>query len=300
MLLRDTARIGPPPFCSATRDDALHAADAELSDGGEHRQQRQRVRSGLAGRAHELVVGRPAARARQGHGDRSALRRDPQPRRQHHPEPERGRRRRERRSPTSSSWRRRTCRANIAAGRGATFAYFGAGSGTSPLPIYLANFNGRGTAQRGRSVAVHRARTGRTRRRSTSSARSCRAATRRSRRPRRARSRATPTFRTNMLAAGLPANFWVMNPDVSSANLTQSLLDTKYDALVDRAAAPAVERPARHGQLHASRRATRLGERHAAPAAAAGADTAGVVHAFKANWTWDIPVGRGRALRLRT
>ncbi|MER3430221.1 MAG: hypothetical protein C4324_04105 [Blastocatellia bacterium] len=31
--------------------------------------------------------------------------------------------------------------ANIAAGRGATFAYFGAGTGTSPLPIMLAYFN---------------------------------------------------------------------------------------------------------------------------------------------------------------
>ena len=33
--------------------------------------------------------------------------------------------------------------ANIAAGRGNSFAYFGPGTGTSPLPIYLANFNGR-------------------------------------------------------------------------------------------------------------------------------------------------------------
>jgi hypothetical protein len=32
--------------------------------------------------------------------------------------------------------------ANLRAGRGATFAYFGPGTGTSPLPIYLAYFNG--------------------------------------------------------------------------------------------------------------------------------------------------------------
>ncbi|MCV4607756.1 hypothetical protein OFB74_33150, partial [Escherichia coli] len=31
--------------------------------------------------------------------------------------------------------------ANIAAGRGASFAYFGPGTGTSPLPIMLAYFN---------------------------------------------------------------------------------------------------------------------------------------------------------------
>ena len=35
---------------------------------------------------------------------------------------------------------------NIAAGRGATFAYFGPGTGTSALPIYLANFTGKGAS----------------------------------------------------------------------------------------------------------------------------------------------------------
>lgn len=36
--------------------------------------------------------------------------------------------------------------ANLAAGRGASFAYFGAGSGTSPLPIMLSYFNGTATS----------------------------------------------------------------------------------------------------------------------------------------------------------
>ena len=39
--------------------------------------------------------------------------------------------------------------ANMNAGRGATFAYFGAGTGTSPLPIYLANFNGKSASVAG-------------------------------------------------------------------------------------------------------------------------------------------------------
>ena len=47
---------------------------------------------------------------------------------------------------TSSSWRRPTCSANIAAGRGNTFAYTGA-PGTSPLPIALAYFRGTPAAQ---------------------------------------------------------------------------------------------------------------------------------------------------------
>ncbi len=39
--------------------------------------------------------------------------------------------------------------ANIAAGRGNTFKYFGPGTGTSPLPIYLAYFNGIPSARAG-------------------------------------------------------------------------------------------------------------------------------------------------------
>src|SRR5262249_16671956 len=39
--------------------------------------------------------------------------------------------------------------ANIAAGRGNTFKYFGPGTGTSPLPIYLAYFNGVPTSRAG-------------------------------------------------------------------------------------------------------------------------------------------------------
>ena len=95
-LARPAARYRAPRAAAVLfgdGDDALHAADAELSDAGEPQQQRQRLRSRLAGRAHELVVGRTAAIDREGHGGRSPLRRDAQPRWQHHPEPQRDRRR---------------------------------------------------------------------------------------------------------------------------------------------------------------------------------------------------------------
>src|SRR4029078_13224743 len=39
--------------------------------------------------------------------------------------------------------------ANMAAGRGATFRYFGAGTGTAPLPIFLAFFSGTPGSQAG-------------------------------------------------------------------------------------------------------------------------------------------------------
>ena len=94
--------------------------------------------------------------------------------------------------------------------------------------------------------------------------------------------------------AGLPANFWVMNPDVNQANLTRSIGFTSYDALASRAAAPHVERLLRQRQLHAGQE-IHVRQRHAPPAAAARSrDTAGVRHALKANWGWEIPVGRGR------
>ena len=42
--------------------------------------------------------------------------------------------------------------ANIAAGRGATFAYMGAGTGTKPLPIFLAHFNAQNAANAGNAA----------------------------------------------------------------------------------------------------------------------------------------------------
>jgi hypothetical protein len=45
---------------------------------------------------------------------------------------------------TEFSRAQRNLLANLAAGRGANFRYFGAGSGTSPLPIFLSYFSGNG------------------------------------------------------------------------------------------------------------------------------------------------------------
>src|SRR5207249_2475784 len=117
--------------------------------------------------------------------------------------------------------------ANIKAGRGSTFAYAGPGTGTAPLPIYLANLNGKSPSLAGDASQY----TGTNWTNSTQVNQlglilggtpiSTAASTLQS----------NATFRANMLTAGLPANFWVMNPDVSSANLTQSIASTKYDSL---------------------------------------------------------------------
>src|SRR4029079_8416420 len=43
--------------------------------------------------------------------------------------------------------------ANIAAGRGSTFAYMGPGTGTNPLPIFLAHFNALNASNAGNAAA---------------------------------------------------------------------------------------------------------------------------------------------------
>ena len=155
---------------------------------------------------------------REGHGDRSPLRRDAQPRWQHHPNlnevvvVENG---------FADEYRlaQANLQANIAAGRGATFAFFGAG--TSPLPIYLANFTGRNRSL-ARSGAVHRHELDQ--RRPGQPARAILPA-RRSALPRVApEQRDVPIEHAARRPAG---EFWVMNPDVSGASLTQSIAFTE-------------------------------------------------------------------------
>jgi Carboxypeptidase regulatory-like domain len=178
--------------------------------------------------------------------------------------------------------------ANIAAGRGATFAYFGAG--TSPLPIYLANFTGNPASLSG-DPARYTGTNNWTNATQVSQLGLILPGTPITTAAASLQSNAT--FRANMLAAGLPANFWVMNPDVASANLTQSIGRTQYDSLQVEV------RRRLSGGLSVSgnytyatrytfandtlRQALKLVE-----------DPAGVKHAFKANWTYEIPVGRGR------
>src|SRR5436190_7389101 len=200
--------------------------------------------------------------------------------------------------------------ANIAAGRGATFAYFGAGTGTAPLPIYLANFNGKGAALAGDpkqytganwANATQVAQVGMIQPGAivqgipTGTPVQIAAASLQS----------NAGFRTNMLAAGLAANFWVMNPDVSAANLTQSVGASRYDALqielrrrpshgffvggnytlATRYATvtPTITTSATTGNGYTIRQPLQMVQ-----------DPAGVAHALKANWGWDIPVGHGR------
>ena len=105
--------------------------------------------------------------------------------------------------------------ANVAAGKGATFAYTGI-PGTSPLPIFLASYTGLGAAAAGDPNELHRQPVDQHRDHAVAVA----APAQHQRRSRSTNATnglfGNATFRANGIAAGMPANFWVLNPDVAS------------------------------------------------------------------------------------
>jgi hypothetical protein len=178
--------------------------------------------------------------------------------------------------------------ANNAAGgsRAGSFAYFGPGTGTYPLPIYLAYLNGRTDAT---NPAAY-----------TGGSQTWTSTTLASRLVRTNPAPGTSaadldgnlTRRTNALRAGLPANFFVVNPDASSVNVTDSGAYSDYHAL----------------QIEVRRRLSKgLQVNGSYQYAIEGGSaflgfhygrvmnpTANVRHAIKTQWDWSIPVGRGR------
>jgi hypothetical protein len=112
--------------------------------------------------------------------------------------------------------------ANIAAGKGNTFAYTGV-PGTSPLPIFLANLNGSSAATDTSKYTG----TGWT---NTTLVQSMYAL---NPNPQTAASnlRGNATYRANSIAAGLPANFFVVNPDVNNSTVVTNGPSTKYNGI---------------------------------------------------------------------
>jgi len=119
--------------------------------------------------------------------------------------------------------------ANVAANRGATFAYTGI-PGTAPLPIFLASYTGKGAAQANDPAAYTGTQWANTATVPSLSYFQPNIGT-------FASTNATnglfgnPTFRGNGIAAGMPSNFWVMNPDVQSANVRTAEGFTKYHTI---------------------------------------------------------------------
>jgi hypothetical protein len=182
--------------------------------------------------------------------------------------------------------------ANIAAGRGNTFRYFGPGTGTSPLPIYLAHFSGVPASQAGDAslyTSTNFTSTTFVNHLATFNPLPLSAASQ--------LGTANATFRTNAFqTAGLPVNFWVVNPDLLGGSWLQyNAGDTSYDALQIE-----LRRRMSNGlllqgsyvwgrQMTSTRPTLRdwfLNIR----------STDGVDHAFKLNWVYELPFGRGRTL----
>jgi hypothetical protein len=174
-------------------------------------------------------------------------------------------------------------RANQAAGRGNTFAYTGV-PGTSPLPIYLAYFNGRSDAGNTSAYAGS----------NWSNSTFVGRLARQNPNPQSAAADLDNNSgrRANAIRAGLPANFFVVNPDVDDVQVWTSDAYSGYDAMQIEVR----RRFSRGFQVNGSYQyALEYGSqflgRHDGRVSSA---TPNVRHAFKMQWDWSVPVGRGR------
>ena len=178
--------------------------------------------------------------------------------------------------------------ANNAAGgtRTGSFAYFGSGTGTSPLPIYLAYLNGRTDAT---NAAAY---TGGTQ--TWTNTAITQDLVRVNPQPVNSANDldGNLTRRQNALSAGLPANFFVGNPDANQVNVTDSGAFSDYHAF----------------QVELRRRlsrglSTNVNYQYAIEGGSAFDGfsfgrvmdpTENVRHAFKVQWDWQVPVGQGQ------
>jgi hypothetical protein len=182
-------------------------------------------------------------------------------------------------------------RAHVAQGCGGTgnpctFAYRGAGTGTTPLPTYLAFFSGVNPAQAGdasRYTSGNFTNSDWTGHLSQFEPDPFDAAN---------DLWNNATRRTNAANAGIPSNHFTLNPAVDDANVTRSSAGSRYHSLqID------VRRRLSHGLMvqgnytFAQRWGSSLEDLHRERIYL---ETDNVPHAFKFNWQWEIPVGRGK------
>jgi hypothetical protein len=189
--------------------------------------------------------------------------------------------------------------ANIAAGRGNTFKYAGANTGTYPLPIYLAYFSGLPKDQASDPTKYTSSNF------SNSNFYN-----------RLARNYPIPydvagtnstyglqgsaTFRANALKAGLPANFFVVNPDyaLGGVYIGGNGGSNRYDSLqveLRRRMAQGLLLNANYVFAKAysgSRYSFRTGWVNNLNTTNGGT----VQHSFKLNWIYDLPIGKGKWL----
>ncbi len=175
--------------------------------------------------------------------------------------------------------------------RAGSFAYFGPGTGTNPLPIYLAYLNG------SRNATDPNAYTGGTNTWTNSTLAQRLVATNPNVNSGTANAAidldGTLARRQNALAAGLPANFFVVNPDANNVNVFDSGASSDYHALqleLRRRLSKGLQINGSY-QYATESGSSFLGFRYGRVMNPTN-DT--VRHAFKTQWDWTIPVGHGQ------
>jgi hypothetical protein len=182
--------------------------------------------------------------------------------------------------------------ANIAAGRGSNFRYFGEGTGTSPLPIFVAYFAGRTDANNPGTSGAYGSSL-------FSSSTFVNPLATYNPNPTGAATAldSDATRRANALKAGLPANFLVVNPNyLGGADLIGNGGYTKYNSFqleLRKRLSSGLQFTSSYafGKAYTSSRYSFRRDR------VKTLDTGtegGVTHAFKANWTYELPFGQGR------
>jgi hypothetical protein len=195
--------------------------------------------------------------------------------------------------------------ANIAAGRGNTFAYTAA-AGTSPLPIFLAFFTGANNALSGDPSKYTGSNWTNTNnlaflaiRNPNPFAFACLSASGCSNTTRQNGFIGNAAFRANALAAGLPANFFMVNPDtLAGANVTNSIGSTTYNALqveLRRRFASGLQAQANYvfGHQFSSNLLTL---RRPQVDLRQSSDPGDITHTFKLNVVYDLPFGEGHRI----
>ena len=186
--------------------------------------------------------------------------------------------------------------ANLAAGRGANFRYYGAGTGTVPLPIYLAYFSGIAAGSAGNAALYNSALFANSNFVNPLAMWNPSPFT-----PASANANAglfgSPIRRANAVAAGLPANFFVANPDkLGGAIITSNGGRTYYNSMQLE-----LRRRLHNGlQFNSSYVLGNMFESFRSSfrkpiLMRRDTGTPGdITHVFKANVVYDLPFGRGR------
>ncbi len=192
--------------------------------------------------------------------------------------------------------------ANLAAGKGATFAYTGAG--TSPLPTFLAYLNGQNGTQAGDATKY----SGANWTNATflgylaaqnpnplgfmcNNAAGCTTATLTN------GFIGNTTFRTNATAAGIPANFFLANPDMlGGANLTTNSGGTRANSIqmeFRKRLSNGLTYNVSYSWANAYVQ-QRFGFAKPLEDVPQVGQTGNVQHALKANWLYELPFGQGK------